>query len=65
MAAGLLLVFDLTRRITFERMSLWLEAVEEANRSEIPMARPWYSSVPRVQETDVYVPLRGFGIWTR
>jgi small GTP-binding protein len=28
MAAGLLLVFDLTRRDTFERVTLWLEAVE-------------------------------------
>ena len=35
MAAGLLLVFDLTRRSTFERISLWLEAVETAS-PELP-----------------------------
>ena len=35
MAAGLLLVFDLTRRSTFERVSLWLEAVEAAS-PELP-----------------------------
>ena len=28
MAAGLLLVFDLTRRLTFERVTLWLNAIE-------------------------------------
>ena len=31
MAAGLLLVFDLTRRSTFERVTLWLEAVESTS----------------------------------
>ncbi|KAL1510187.1 hypothetical protein AB1Y20_003850 [Prymnesium parvum] len=31
MAAGLLLVFDLTRRSTFERVSAWLEAVESSS----------------------------------
>jgi small GTP-binding protein len=31
MAAGLLLVFDLTRRSTFERIPTWLEAVEAAS----------------------------------
>ena len=35
MAAGLLLVFDLTRRSTFERISLWLDAVETAS-PELP-----------------------------
>lgn len=35
MAAGLLLVFDLTRRSTFERVPLWLEAVE-ATSPELP-----------------------------
>ena len=35
MAAGLLLVFDLTRRSTFERIPLWLEAVE-ATSPELP-----------------------------
>lgn len=35
MAAGLLLVFDLTRRSTFERIPLWLEAVE-ASSPELP-----------------------------
>ena len=29
MAAGVLLVFDLTRRSTFERLSLWLEQARE------------------------------------
>jgi small GTP-binding protein len=35
MAAGLLLVFDLTRRSTFERIPLWLEAVD-ATSPELP-----------------------------
>ena len=35
MAAGLLLVFDLTRRSTFERIPLWLEAVE-ATSPDLP-----------------------------
>ena len=35
MAAGLLLVFDLTRRSTFERIPMWLEAVE-ASSPELP-----------------------------
>ena len=35
MAAGVLLVFDLTRRSTFERLTLWLEAVE-ATSPELP-----------------------------
>ena len=34
-AAGVLLVFDLTRRATFERASLWLDAVE-ASSPELP-----------------------------
>ena len=35
MAAGLLLVFDLTRRSSFERIPLWLEAVE-ATSPDLP-----------------------------
>ncbi len=35
MAAGLLLVFDLTRRATFDRIPTWLEAVE-ASSPELP-----------------------------
>jgi len=35
MAAGVLLVFDLTRRTTFDRISLWLDAVE-ATSPELP-----------------------------
>jgi len=31
MAAGLMLVFDLTRRSTFERLTLWLDAVESSS----------------------------------
>ena len=36
MAAGLLLVFDLTRRSTFERISLWLDAVDANSSAELP-----------------------------
>lgn len=35
MAAGVLLVFDLTRRTTFDRVSIWLNAVE-ATSPELP-----------------------------
>ena len=35
MAAGLLIVFDLTRRSTFERVHLWLKAVETTS-AELP-----------------------------
>ena len=35
MAAGLMLVFDLTRRTTFERVVMWLDAIEQTS-PELP-----------------------------
>ena len=46
MAAGVLLVFDLTRRSTFERLPLWLEQARRPPATR-PHHRPFFTRAPR------------------